>query len=257
LDGNEKERGSKLIKIFRTIHSVIFWFLVVLYSVVANKGSYVITLFIKDKEKKRIFYQKSTKLWGILLSKASLVKVKVSGLENIPRDTNVIFTSNHQSYLDIFILLRCLPDLFTFVTMRKLFKVPFIGDHITRAGFLSLDRKDRRGSVRTIHTIVDLAKKGRSFVIFPEGKLTNDGTIGEFGRGISIIIQRSKKPVIPIKIDGNFAVLPKGSWKLQPGEVEVNIGKPLYFKDYHDEITKKSSVELGSKLRNVVVSLNG
>lgn len=257
MDGTEKERGSKLINIFRTIHSVIFWFLVVLYSVVVNKGSYIITLFIKDEEKKKIFYQKSTKLWGILLSKASLVKVKVSGLENIPRDTNVIFTANHQSYLDIFILLKYLPDLFTFVTMRKLFKVPFIGDHIARAGFLSLDRKDRRGSIRTIHTIVDLAKKGRSFVIFPEGKLTKDGTIGEFGRGTSIIIQHSKKPVVPIKIDGNFDVLPKGSWKLQPGKVEVKIGKPLYFKDYQDDLTKKSSVELSSKLRNVVASLHG
>jgi len=210
---------------------------------------------MKDREKKKIFYQKTAKLWGSLLVKGALVKVKVSGLENIPRDTNVIFTPNHQSYLDIFILLECLPGLFTFVTMRKLFKVPFLGDHITRAGFLSLDRKDRKKSVKTIHKIVALAKKGRSFVIFPEGKLTKDGRIGEFGRGTSIIIQHSKKPVVPIKIDGSFSVLPKSSWKLHPGEVNVNIGKPIYFKDRLDVFTKKSSMEVGNKLRDLVVSL--
>ena len=244
-----------MINIFRTVHSTIFWFLTVLYCVVINKASYVITLFIKDKEKKAIFYQKTAKIWGSLLVKTALVELKVSGLENIPRDTNVIYAPNHQSYLDIFILLKCLPGLFTFVTMRKLFKVPFLGDHITRAGFLSLDRKDRKKSVETIQKIVVLAKKGSSFVIFPEGKLTKDGQIGEFSRGTSIIIQHSKKPVVPIKIDGSFSVLPKEAWKLRPGEVKVNIGKPIYFKDHNDSFTKESSVELGNKLRDLVVSL--
>lgn len=224
---------------------------------VINSGSYVIALFIKDEEKKKLFYQKGARLWGSLLVNASLVKVKVSGLENIPDNENVIFTPNHQSYLDIFILFKYLPCSFEFIIMRKLFKVPFIGDYITRAGFLSLDRKDRKKSIRTIHKIVDLLKKGRSFVIFPEGKLTKDGNMGEFGRGTSIIIQRSRKPVVPIIIDGSFSVLPKGSWKLEPKEVKVNIGEPVYFENYSKDINKGSSVEVGNRLRDIVLSLKG
>ena len=246
-----------MIRAFRYIHSGIFWFLVIFYSVVVNKGSYVIALFIKDKEEKKLFYQKGIRLCGSLLVNASLVKVKVSGLENIPDNANVIFTPNHQSYLDIFILLKYLPCPFKFITMRKLLKVPFIGDFIRNAGFLSLDTKDRKNSIRTIHKIVDLLKKGRSFVIFPEGKLTKDGNIGEFGRGTSIIIQRSRKPVVPIAIDGSFSVLPKGSWKLQPKEVKVNIGKPVYFEKYYNDINKKSSMEVGNRLRDILASLKG
>lgn len=256
-DGHKKESGSKLTEIFKIVHSAIFWFLVFFYSLVINKLSYVRALFIKSSYRKKLFYQRGARLWGSLILKAALINVRVSGLENIPKDTNIIFASNHQSYLDIFVLLKYLPQPFKFIIMRKLFKVALIGDHITRCGFLSLDTKDRKRSIRTIYRIVDLLKRNRSFVVFPEGKLTKDGKIGEFGRGASIIIQKSEKPVVPISIDGTFSVLPKGAWKLSPREIKVNIGKPVIFEKYFGHTDKQSSLELASKLREIVVELKG
>ncbi|MFC1479903.1 lysophospholipid acyltransferase family protein [Candidatus Omnitrophota bacterium] len=247
-----------MIEIFRFIHSAVFWVFVFSCSIITYAVSYVVALFIRDEDKKKLVYQKGVTLWGSLLLKASLIKVKVSGLENIPQDTNVIYTPNHQSYIDIFILLKYLPFPFKFIIMRKLFKVPVIGHHVTKAGFLSLDRKDRKKSIKTIHKIIDLLKKGISFVVFAEGKLTIDGNINEFGRGASIIIQHSRKPVIPIAIDGTFSILPKGAWKLKiPGEVKITVGKPVYFEDHYDTINKEFSMEVGRKLRDIVVKLKG
>jgi 1-acyl-sn-glycerol-3-phosphate acyltransferase len=244
-----------LTGIFSCIHSAVFWFLAFLYSVTIGSASYVTALFIKDEKEKSRFYQRTARLWGSFLANASLMEVNVSGLENIPAGTAVIFTPNHQSYLDIFILLKILPVSFRFVIMRKLFKVPFIGYHIKRAGFVSLDRKDRKRSIRTIHQVIALLNDNESFVIFPEGRLTMDGAIGEFGRGTSIIIQRGRKPVVPILINGTFAVLPKGAWRLKPGKVTVKFGKPVYFEKYYDEVSKSRSLELGNELRNIVASL--
>jgi 1-acyl-sn-glycerol-3-phosphate acyltransferase len=244
-----------LTRLFRCIHSAIFWFLAFFYSVIIHSASYVAALFISNEDEKSRFYQKGARLWGSLLAGASMMKIKVSGLENIPDDTNVIFTPNHQSYLDIFILLKYLPRPFRFVIMRKLFKVPIIGYHITKAGFVSLDRKDRKSSIKTIHMIIDMLGKNESFVIFPEGKLTKDGSLGEFGRGASIIIQRSRKPVIPISIDGTFGVLPKGAWELRPAEVRVSIGKPVYFEKHYGDLDKRTSLDLGNELRALVASL--
>lgn len=254
-DGHEETRGSELTGFFRCIHSAVFWFLTLFYSLVIHAVSSVAALFISDEVRKNRFYQKGAKLWGSLLGNAAMMKVKVSGLENIPDDMNVIFTPNHQSYLDIFILLKYLNRPFRFVIMRKLFKVPIIGHHITQAGFISLDRKDRKSSIKTLHTIIDLLAKNESFVIFPEGKLTQDGSIGEFGRGASIIIQRSRIPVIPISIDGTFAVLPKGAWMLRPAEVRVTIGKPVYFEKHYGDIDKRTSLDLGRELRDFVSDL--
>ena len=241
--------------IFAWVHSVVFWVLMFFYTVAVHIVSYVTTLFIKTEDAKSRFYRKGAMLWGYLLANASMMKVKVSGLENIPGDTNVIFTPNHQSYLDIFILLKYLPGPFRFVIMRGLFKAPLIGYCISKSGFVSLDRKDRKGSIKTIHMIIDMLEKNESFVIFPEGKLTTDGSVGEFGRGASIIIQRSGKPVVPISIDGTFAAMPKGAWKIRKGEVRVNIGKPASFVKHYGEIDKGTSMDLGKELRDLVVGL--
>ena len=224
---------------------------------IITSSSYIVTLFTRDEYWKNRFYQKGARLWGSLLANVAGVQIKVSGLENIPAGTAVIFTPNHQSYLDIFILLKVLPASFRFVIMRKLFKVPFIGYHITQAGFISLDRKDRKRSILAIHQVIDLLKKNESFVIFPEGKLTKDGTIGEFGRGASIIIQRSHAPVVPILIDGTFAALPRGQWRIKPGTVTVKIGSPVHFEKYYNEVSKSSSLELGNELRRIVAGLKG
>ncbi|MBI5123965.1 MAG: 1-acyl-sn-glycerol-3-phosphate acyltransferase [Candidatus Omnitrophica bacterium] len=256
-DGNKKKRGSELTEAFRYIHSAVFWFLTFFYTVIIHTVSYVIALFIKDEGEKNRLYQKGARLWGSLLAGASLIKVNVSGLENIPAGEAVIFTPNHQSYLDIFILLKYLPHPFRFVIMRKLFNVPLIGSHITQAGFISLDSKDRKRSIKTIHLVIDILKNNESFVIFPEGKLTRDGSIGEFGRGTSIIIQRSMKPVVPIAIDGTFNVLPKGAWTLKTGRVNVRIGKPVYFERYYGQADKSASLGLGNELRRIVVDLKG
>lgn len=240
----------------RRIHSAAFWLLVFFYTVTITAFSYIVSLFIKNEDAKNLFYQKGARSWGSLLADASLMKIRVFGLENIPDDTNVIFTPNHQSYLDIFVLLKYLPRPFRFIIMRKLFKVPVIGYYITQAGFLSLDRKDRKKSIKTIHRIIDLLGKNESFVIFPEGKLTEDGSIGEFGRGASIIIQRSKKPVVPILIDGTFNVLPKGAWLLSSAEVSIRIGKPVYFEKYYVDVNKRTSMELGAELKRIVAGLS-
>ncbi len=256
-DGNKEKRGSELTEIFRCIHSAVFWFLTFFYSVIIHTVSRIEALFIKNEDEKSGVYRKGVRLWGSLLAGASMMKVKVSGLENIPDDTNVIFTPNHQSYLDIFILLKILPRPFRFIIMRRLFKVPVVGHHITQAGFISLDRRDRKRSVETIHLVIDMLGRNESFVIFPEGRLTRDGSVGEFGRGTSIIIQRSRTPVVPIAIDGTFGMLPKGAWKLRPGEVRVRIGKPVFFEKYYDEINKRTSLDLGNELKKIVVELKG
>ena len=255
--GNKEKRRSKLTKILNYIHSGVFWFLMFFYSIIIVSVSRIVALFIKNKADKEKFYRKGARLWGSLLVDTSLVKVSVSGLENIPVGTSVIYTPNHQSYLDIFILLKILPVSFRFIVMRKLFRIPLVGYHITQAGFISLDRKDRKRSLKTIRLVVDLLEKNESFVIFPEGKLTKDGSVGDFGRGTSIIIQRSRKPVVPISIDGTFGVLPKGAWRLRPAEVRVNIGRPVRFEKYYVNVDKRTSLDLGDELRSIVVDLKG
>ncbi|MBD3296722.1 MAG: hypothetical protein GF392_05085 [Candidatus Omnitrophica bacterium] len=239
------------------IHSLIFWALVVASTCLLGAVSRIFSLFNRSREREECFYRRAALLWASFIVSISGVKVSVSGLENIPSDVSVIYTPNHQSFFDIFILLKYLPYPFKFIIMRKLFNVPIIGEHIKRCGFLPLDRKDRKRSLGTIERVAAMARRGQSFLVFPEGQLTTTGRINRFKRGASLIIQMSGRPVVPIAIDGGFRVLPKGAWKVVPGRVRMRIGKPVLFDEYYGKSDKYISRELGERLRGIVSGIMG
>lgn len=237
------------------LHSVTFWAMVVISACLLGAVSRIFSVFNRSEEKEERFYRRVAVLWASFIVRISGVKVDVAGLENIPSDTGVIYTPNHQSFFDIFILLKYLPYPFKFIIMRKLFNVPIIGEHITRCGFLSLDRKDRKRSLRTIEKVAALARRGESFLVFPEGQLTTTGRVNRFKRGASLIIQMSHRPVVPIAIDGDFKVMPKGAWKIIPGRVSMRIGEPVLFNEYYGNYDKHMSRELGERLRGIVTGM--
>jgi 1-acyl-sn-glycerol-3-phosphate acyltransferase len=243
-----------LLILFR---SVVFWALVLVSTCLLGGISRSFSLFNGSKERQECFYRRVAVLWASFIVGISGVKVDVSGLDNIPPDTAVIYTPNHQSFFDIFILLKHLPYPFKFIIMRKLFNVPIIGEHITRCGFLPLDRKDRKRSLRTIKKVAASAREGESFLVFPEGQLTTTGRVNRFKRGASLIIQMSRRPVVPISIEGDFDVMPKGTWKIIPGRVRVRIGKPVRFNEYYGKYDKHMSRELGERLRGIVTGMMG
>ena len=55
-----------------------------------------------------------------------------------------------------------------------------------------------------IEKAVELIKKGESVLIFPEGKLSKDGTLGEFHPGFLMLARLTDVPVIPLAISGGY-----------------------------------------------------
>src|SRR4051812_25135856 len=75
-------------------------------------------------------------VWARTLMFASLIRVRVEGLEHLDRRATYVFVSNHQSLMDIPAILTVLPFQFRFFAKKGLYKVPFIGTHLRRAGHL-------------------------------------------------------------------------------------------------------------------------
>ncbi len=88
----------------------------------------------------------------------------------------------------------------------------------TRAGF--------RQSFRYAGECVD---RGYSLLVFPEGRLTRDGSIGPFRTGIGILAANLRLPVLPMRIDGLFALKQRRQRWARPGTVRVTIGRVLHF----------------------------
>ena len=75
----------------------------------------------------------------------------------------------------------------------------------------------------------ELVDRGYSVLVFPEGELTRDGTIGAFRAGIGLLANKLNIPAVPMRIEGLFEVKQSGKRYARPGRIRVTIGAPLQF----------------------------
>jgi long-chain acyl-CoA synthetase len=152
----------------------------------------------------------------------------------------VIFASNHQSYLDVPVILAALPSDFRYraaTAMRKeFFHDHFHGHSFTNSLNYYLSTwlfnafpipQREAAALETLRYMGELANQGQCVLIFPEGRMTESGEINPFQAGIGMIAEKLDLPVVPIRLYGLDRVLHK-RWKMaKPGRVRVVIGKPM------------------------------
>jgi 1-acyl-sn-glycerol-3-phosphate acyltransferase len=153
--------------------------------------------------------------------------LKVEGLENIDMTKSTVFVSNHQSTLDIPALFVALPVDFRFVAKKILQYVPITGWYMKFAGFVFIDRGNRREALLSIDVAAEKIRKGLSIVIFPEGTRSETGAILPFKKGPFALALKAGVPVTPVAVEGSRHVMPKNSWNVVPGEIRVKVGAPI------------------------------
>ncbi len=164
--------------------------------------------------------------WTRALLRASGVRVRVDGLENLPDGTGAILVANHQSNFDIFALLFALPVSIRFVAKQELARIPLLAQAMRSAGHVFIDRADRRGSVRALRSAAARMREEGFFLgLFPEGTRSRDGRIGSFKKGAFVFAIETGLPIVPIALDGGWR-LAKGRG-IRPGEVRIRIGDPI------------------------------
>jgi len=71
--------------------------------------------------------------------------------------------------------------------------------------------------------------RGYSVLVFPEGKLTEDGKLRPFRTGVGLLANNLRIPILPMRIDGLFEIKSAGKKFAAPGKIHVNLGKPMQF----------------------------
>jgi long-chain acyl-CoA synthetase len=71
--------------------------------------------------------------------------------------------------------------------------------------------------------------RGYSVLVFPEGKLTEDGQLRPFRTGVGLLANNLRIPILPMRIDGLFEIKSAGKRFAAPRTIHVNIGKPMQF----------------------------
>jgi len=197
--------------------------LIVLSTIVMWTCSLIASLFDPHGN----WQHRMARIWGRMLLAVSFIRVRVEGLEKLDPHANYVFVSNHASYMDIPALLSTLPHQFRFFAKKSLYRIPFLGWHLKRAGHIPVDRSNARASLKSMSEGARMvAERGISVLLFPEGGRAPKG-LREFKEGAAYIAIKAGVPVVPLAIVGMRELLPMGSIHLRSGRVTVRIADPI------------------------------
>lgn len=211
----------------RTIYFFVVLVLSVLYTSLYLIKWHILGLLGREKAQWQCAHEISY-WWAKTLVRASGMKVKVSGVENIAEEGAVLFVSNHQSNFDIGVLLGCIDKPKGFVAKIELAKIPIVATWMKKMGSVFIDRKDIKQSLRTINEGIEILKKGRSLVLFPEGTRSKGAKMGAFKKGSLRLAEKGHVPIIPVSIKGTYQVETRKG-RIQPADVQVIIDKPIIY----------------------------
>jgi len=188
-----------------------------------------------------------------------LSRIEVSGLDNLEElDEPALFVSNHVTYADPGVILAALPGKF-----RNRIAVAMDGERlhgwryptrdeglVRRAGlivfyYLALltfnvfPLPQKSGFRKSFAFAGRAMDRGYHVLVFPEGRLSEDGKLRPLAGGIGLLASGLNAPVVPVKLKGLFELRqrPKhGFWALflHPGTVSVAIGQPVRFRPHQD-----------------------
>lgn len=175
----------------------------------------------------RIFGYYPAMIWARIFCWLTFVRVTVKGRDNIDPRTSYMFVANHQGAYDIFSIYGYLGHQFRWMMKKELEKIPFVGYSCRVSGHIYVDNSSPSGVRKTMETAERQLRGGMSLVVFPEGARTWDGKMRKFKRGAYKLAAEFGLPMVPITIDGSFAVLPRFKKLPHWGHITLTIHKPL------------------------------
>ena len=163
---------------------------------------------------------------------AANVDLVCTGVENIPAPgTGFMMYGNHQGMFDIVAIAATCPTPLGAVMKKELEGKPLLQQIMECTHSFPMDREDVRQSLTVIQNVIAEVKKGRNYLIFPEGTRSKTGnTMADFHGGSFRPVVKTKCPIVPVAFINSFAVLDqKGS---KPLTVHIHYLKPITPEEY-------------------------
>jgi len=164
--------------------------------------------------------------WARVWLRAAGARVVAGGLESAVSVAPCVVVSNHQSNLDPIVHLATLPLSLRVLAKREMFRIWLLGPAMRTIGMIEVDR-DAPDVGRIDQAAARLLAAGRSLLVYPEGRISPDGTIGDFKDGAFIIAVTSQVPVLPVAIHGTCRIWPPGRRAIRSGQVRIVVARPL------------------------------
>ncbi|GAK22705.1 LOW QUALITY PROTEIN: 1-acyl-SN-glycerol-3-phosphate acyltransferase [Vibrio sp. JCM 19052] len=210
--------------------SVLEFSIVELFAILAV-GNFIVAIYVY-----RQVPEFTQRFISYLLSHC-LYRVSVTGRQHIPEQGAALIVANHVSYVDALILMVTSTRPVRFVMDKSISELPVLKYVFRHAGVIPIcsPRKCAETYKRAFEQIEQALNNDEVVCIFPEGRLTSNGELGEFRPGVEKILKRTPVPVIPMVLKGlwgsffshkNGHALTKRPTRFW-SRIEVNIGELL------------------------------
>lgn len=214
-DGTRRDASITLGRLWRSVYGLsffLFWSLFVFtpYSVVTFKLG-------KSTEKKRMgLHKRLQKICRYIEEHFPGAVTEYEGIDNETFTTPSLIICNHQSHLDLPVIMATSPRLI-FLTNDWVWNSPFFGKIIHEAEFLPVSM----GMDVLLPKLKDLVSRGYSIVVFPEGTRSADCSISRFHQGAFHLANELNLHILPMVIHGAGHYLAKKDFMFRRGKITL------------------------------------
>ena len=162
-------------------------------------------------------------------------RVRVEGLEHVPKRGRAILASNHISFSDSIFLPLVLRRRITFVAKAEYFDDPKTAWFFRAVGQIPIKREGGSASQRALDSAREVLERGGLFGIYPEGTRSLDGRLYKGHTGVARLALQTKSPVLAVAMIGTREAQPIGQAiprLFMP--ITIKISKPMDFSRYED-----------------------
>ena len=179
-----------------------------------------------------------------------MFQMRARGRENIAPRGGALLVTNHQSFLDPWLIGVPLWRQIHYMARETLFRGGFWQWMLESTNAFPIRRG--RADSSAIREAISRLDRGFLVNVFPEATRSPDGTIGPIASGVAIIVRRSNVPVVPVVIDGAFEAWPRGQMFphfFRP--IKLIYGEPIA----HETLAKLSADEVSVRIREAMIKL--
>jgi 1-acyl-sn-glycerol-3-phosphate acyltransferase len=155
------------------------------------------------------------------------IRVRVAGVEHIPRDRAAVYCANHQSNVDPPILFDKLHPRMHIVYKAEINAIPLLARAFRHGGFVPIDRRNKEAAMRSLEAGARSIRAGNSFLIFPEGTRSKTAEMLPFKKGGFLMALKAQAPIVPVAIQGGRDAMRRGSRIIRPVTVSIRVGAPI------------------------------
>lgn len=185
--------------------------------------------------------------WAKMVLKTTGSTIKVEGLEKIPNKKGLCFVGNHQSAIDILIVLSVLPVTVGYIAKKQLLYYPFLNLWIVALRSAFIDRGNVKKALQSIEKGIEFIKKGNSMIIFPEGTRSKSDTMGTFKNGSIKLATRAGATIVPLTISGSWHAWEE-NLRIGPADIKFTVHEAISTRNISPEERKA----LGNKLEKII-----